>query len=166
MKHLKTLLFATAFFVGATSFIAAQSKIAHVDRQDIVKSLPGYKTAQDEIKKLGSTYEAEMKSNLEELDKKLKQYNAEAEGKSEEENLKRMQEVEGMKQAISQYQQQAQQGIQKKEVDLLKPLVEKVDAAIDKVAAAKGFDYVMDKSVFIRASGTDLTADVKASLGI
>jgi outer membrane protein len=166
MKRLKTLLFATALFVGATSFLAAQDKLAHVDRQDIVKSLPDYKTAQQEIEKLGQTYQAEMKSNVEELETKLKLYNAEAAQKTDEENANRMREVEGMKQSIAQYQQQAQQELQKKELDLLEPIVKKVDEAIKKVARNKGYQYVIEKAAFIMAEGTDLTSDVKKDLGV
>ncbi len=79
MKHLKTLLFATALFIGATSFTAAQSKVAHINTQELIKAMPEYTAAQAEIEKLGKTYEATIQESLKELDVKLKQYNAEAE---------------------------------------------------------------------------------------
>jgi len=77
-----------------------------------------------------------------------------------------MQEVEGMKQSLAQYQQQAQQDLQEKEINLLKPIVEKADAAITAVAKAQGFQYVLDAAMLIVADGKDLTADVKKQLGI
>ncbi|NNE32640.1 MAG: OmpH family outer membrane protein [Winogradskyella sp.] len=166
MKHLKTLLFATALFIGATSFTNAQSKIAHINTQELVKAMPEYKSAQAEIEKLGKTYEATIQGSLKELDNKLKQYNAEAEGQTQEENQKRMEEVEGMKQSLTQYQQQAQQDLQKKEFDLLKPITEKAKNAIEKVAAAQGYDYVLEAGGLIVAKGKDLMADVKAEMGI
>ncbi|MFP4847104.1 OmpH family outer membrane protein [Winogradskyella sp. PE311] len=166
MKHLKSLLFATALFIGATSFTAAQSKIAHINTQELVKAMPEYKTAQAEIEKLGKTYEATIQGSLKELETKLTQYNAEAEGQTQEENQKRMAEVEGMKQSLSQYQQQAQQDLQKKEFDLLKPITEKARVAIEKVAATQGYDYVLEAGGLIVKKGKDLMADVKAQLGI
>jgi outer membrane protein len=165
MKHLKTLLFAV-LFVGATSFAAAQSNVAHINKQDLIKAMPEYSTAQSEIEKLGKTYEATIQGSLKELDTKLKQYNVEAEAQTQEENQKRMQEVEGMKQSLAQYQQQAQQDLQEKEINLLKPIVEKADAAITAVAKAQGFQYVLDAAMLIVADGKDLTADVKKQLGI
>ncbi len=166
MKHLKSLLFATALFIGATSFTSAQSKIAHIDTQELVKAMPEYKAAQAEIEKLGKTYEAQIQDSLKELDAKLKQYNAEAEAQTEQTNVERMKEVEGMKQSLSQYQQQAQQDLQKKEFDLLKPITDKAKAAIEKVATTQGFDYVLEAGGLIVKRGKDLLADVKAEMGI
>jgi len=165
-KHLKTLLFATLLFVGATSFTSAQSKIAHIDKQELIKAMPAYTQAQAEIKKLGKTYEATIQGSLKELDTKLKQYNAEAEGQTQEENQKRMEEVEGIKQSLGQYQQQAQKDLQEKEYNLLKPIVENADKAIDAVAKAQGFQYVLDSAMLIVKDGKDLMADVKKHLNI
>ena len=164
MKHLKTLLFATALFIGATSFSYSQSKIAHINTQELIKAMPEYKAAQTEIEKLGKTYEATIQTSLKELDVKLKQYNAEAEAQTQEENQKRMQEVEGMKQSLSQYQQQAQKDLQEKEFNLLKPITEKAKTAIEKVAAAQGLEYVLEAGGLIVAKGKDLMNDVKAEL--
>ena len=164
MKHLKTLLFATALFIGATSFTTAQSKLAHINTQDLIKAMPEYKVAQTDIEKLGKTYETTIQTSLKELETKLKQYNADAEAQTQEENQKRMQEVEGMKQSLSQYQQQAQKDLQEKEFNMIKPITEKARVAIEKVAAAQGIDYVFEAAGLIVAKGKDLMADVKAEL--
>ena len=98
----------------------------------------------------------------------MKQYDAEAEAQTDEENAKRLQEVQGMEQNIRQYQANAQKDMQQKELDLLKPITEKARAAILKVARAQGFDYVLDSSQgagVIMADGKDLLADVKKELG-
>lgn len=166
MKHLKTLLFASALFIGATSFMTAQSKIAHINTQELIKAMPEYKQAEVEIEKLGKTYEATIQGSLKELDTKLKQYTAEEPSQTNEENQKRMQEVEGMKQSLGQYQQQAQKDLQEKEFNLLKPITEKAKAAIEKVAAAQGIEYVLEAGGLIVANGKDLMADVKKQLGL
>jgi len=166
MKHLKTLLFATALFIGATSFTTAQSKIAHIDTEQLIKAMPEYTAAKAEIEELGKTYEAQIQSSIKELENKIKQYNAEAEAQTQEENQKRMQEVETMKQGLAQYQQNAQQDIQKKEFDKLKPISEKAEAAVKKVAKAQGILYVLEAKSLIMADGKDLLADVKKELGI
>ncbi|RED43113.1 periplasmic chaperone for outer membrane proteins Skp [Winogradskyella eximia] len=166
MKHLKSLLFAAVLFVGATSFTTAQTKIAHINKQELIKAMPAYAQAQTEIEKLGKTYEATIQTSLKELDVKLKQYNAEAETKTEEENMKRMQEVEGIKQSLGEYQQQAQKDLQEKEFNLLKPIVEKADNAIKAVAKAQGYQYVVDSAMLIVADGKNLMMDVKKQLGM
>jgi outer membrane protein len=168
MKQFKTLLFASLLFVGATSFSTAQTKIAHINTTQLVESMPEMKTAQAEIERLTKTYEAEIKTMATELQNKIKQYQAEVDTKTDEENATRGQEVQTMEQSIRQYQGQAQQDLQKKEADLLKPIFEKAKAAIDKVAKAQGFQYVLDStqgSGVLVADGKDLLADVKSELG-
>lgn len=166
MKNFKTLLLATALFIGATGLMSAQSKVAHIDTQKLVEAMPEYKTADAEILKLGQTYEAQIQDSFKELDKKLKQYDAEAAAQTEETNIERMKEVEGMKQSLAQFRQNAQRDLEKKRIDLLKPITEKAKAAIEKVAAAQGFDYVLEAGGLIVAKGKDLLADVKAEMGI
>lgn len=169
MKQFKTLLFATALFIGATSFTQAQSKVAHINTQELIKAMPEMNTAQAEMDKLGKTYEADIQSMVTEYQNKMKQYEAESGTKTDEENQKRITEVQTMQQNIQQYQGQAQQEMQKKEVDLLKPITEKAKAAILKVARAQGFDYVLDSTQgggVIMADGKNLIDSVKKELGI
>ena len=99
---------------------------------------------------------------------KVKQYDAEAASQTQEENTKRAQEVQSMEQNIREYQGQAQQDMQTKELDLLKPITEKAKTAILKVARVQGFDYVLDsaQSVMIMSDGKNLIDDVKKELGI
>lgn len=168
MKHLKTLLLAAALIIGSTSFMNAQSKVAHINTQELIAAMPAMKSAKAELEKLAKTYETDIQTMLTELQNKGKQYDAEASTKTDEENQKRLVEVQGMEQSIRQYQSQAQQDLAKKEADLLKPIYEKAKAAITKVAAAKGFDYVLDSMQgqgVIVSTGTDLMAAVKAELG-
>ncbi len=169
MKQFKTLLFAAALFIGATSFTQAQSKVAHINTQDLIKAMPEMSTAQSEMEKLGKTYEADIKAMVTEYQNKMKQYEAEAPTKTDEENQKRLIEVQTMEQNIQQYRGTAQQDMQKKEVDLLKPITEKAKAAILKVARAQGFEYVLDSTQgggVIMADGKNLLDDVKKALGI
>jgi outer membrane protein len=105
-----------------------------------------------------------------ELQKTYERYNREAETQTDEENGRRAQEVQETRTNISKYQQSALQTLQTKEQELLKPVYEKARLAIQKVARAKGFDYVLDSTTgaagVIMADGYDLMQDVKTSLGI
>jgi outer membrane protein len=168
MKQFKTLLFAAAIFIGATSFTYAQSKVAHVNTQELIAAMPEMKAAQAQMEKLGKTYETEIQGMATELQTKMKQYDAEAATKTDEENSKRVQEVQTMEQNIRQYQTQAQQDMQAKNLELLKPITEKAKTAILKVARAQGFDYVLDSTQgggVIMSDGKNLLDDVKKELG-
>lgn len=166
MKHLKTLLLATVLCFGATSLTNAQGKSAHINFQEVIVAMPEYKAAQAEIDKAGATYKAQYDESVKELQTKGAQYQNESASQTEEENAKRVQEIEGMRQSIAQFQQQVQQKIQKQEAALIKPIREKAQAAIEKVAAALGYEYVFDSLSLVVAKGKDITAEVKAELGI
>lgn len=169
MKNLKLLFVAAALFIGATSFVNAQSKMAHVDTGALVEAMPEMKAAQSQLEKLQKTYDAEIKSMMKEWEAKVKQYDGESATQTEEVNLKRVEEVQGMQKNIGDYRNQALDDLRKKEVDLLQPILEKAKAAIQKVARAQGFQYVIDSSPgngLILHDGTDLLADVKKELGI
>ncbi|MCC1483779.1 OmpH family outer membrane protein [Winogradskyella immobilis] len=166
MKHLKTLLLATTLFFGATSLSNAQGKVAHINLQEVIVAMPEYDAAKAEVDKAGKTYQAEVDEFIKELQTKAKQYQDESAAQTNEENAKRSQEIEGMQQSIGQYQQQAQQKLQKLEFDLIKPIREKAQAAVEKISKAQGYEYVLELSTLVVANGKDITADVKKELGL
>ncbi|MDC0635503.1 OmpH family outer membrane protein [Flavobacteriaceae bacterium] len=168
MKHLKSLLLAATLILSASLTLQAQSKVAHINTQELVESMPDMKSAKSELEKLAKTYETDIQAMATELQNKITQYDAESSTKTDEENGKRLQEVQSMEQSIRQYQAQAQQDLQKKELDLLRPITEKAKNAILKVGNAQGFDYVLDSSQgqgVIMANGKDLLTDVRTELG-
>lgn len=168
MKQFKQLLLIATFILAGGMSAQAQSKVAHIDTQELVESMPEMKSAKSELEKLAKTYETDIQAMATELQNKIKQYDAESSTKTDEENGKRLQEVQSMEQSIRQYQAQAQQDLQKKELELLKPITEKAKNAILKVGNAQGFDYILDSSQgqgVIMANGKNLLADVKSELG-
>lgn len=169
MKKMKTLLVAMVLFMGATSFVNAQSKIAHINAQELIEAMPEYKSAQSQLDKVQKTYDTEIKAMGKELETKMKQYDSEASTKTDEENQKRVEEVQGMQGNITQYRQQALQDLDKKRTDIFKPILEKAQSTIQKVGRAQGFQYVLDSTMgsgVILADGKDLMADVKKDMGI
>jgi outer membrane protein len=120
------------------------------------------------LKNFKKTYSTEIDASMKEYQTKLQTYSADAQNQTEVTNQARQKELAGMEQNIQQYQQTASQDIQKKQADLLRPLIEKARAAIQKVARAQGFDYVIDGTQggsLILADGKDLMEDVKKELG-
>lgn len=169
MKKMKTILVALAIFAGATSFVNAQSKVAHINAEELIQAMPEYKAAQTSLEKVQKTYDTEIKAMLKELDTKAKQYDGEASSKTDEENQKRVMEIQGMQDNVQAYRQQALQDLDKKRSDIFKPILEKAQSTIQKVGRAQGFQYVLDSTLgsgIILADGKDLMADVKKELGI
>ena len=168
MKQLKKVAVALVLIIAATSFVQAQSKIAHINVSDLLAQMPEMQTAQAELKKLEETYRADIQSSLDELKNKLTQYNNEAGAMSQEENQKRALELQGFERNIGEAQQAAQQELAKKQAELFEPISKKAKEAIEKVAATQGYDYVVDASPgsgVIVSKGKDLLPDVKKELG-
>ena len=168
MKQVVKVAVAIVLFVAATTGVQAQSKTAHINVQELLMQMPEMKAAQAELKKLEETYMADIQGSMTELRNKLTQYNNEASAMSQEENQKRALELQGFERNIGEAQQAAQEEMSKKQVELFQPISDKAKAAIEKVAAAQGFDYVLDSSQgsgVIVAKGKDLLPDVKKELG-
>lgn len=169
MKTVKSLFIAAALFLGVSAGVQAQSKVAHIASQELINQMPGYKSAMGELERLQKTYDAEFKNMMTELQKTMERYNAEAATKTQEENEKRAIEVQSTEKTISEYRNNAVKELQKKEIDLLKPVIEKAREAVQAVARTKGYQYVLDSqtgSGVIMADGYDLMNDVKAKLGV
>src|SRR6187402_2749044 len=143
MKQFKTLLIAAILLLGATQISNAQTK----------------------VEKLSGTYDADYKKMVEEYQTKLKSYEAEATKVTEAVNQERSKEVQDMQKRITDFRDNAQKELQTKNDAIVKPIMEKVRASIQKVGKAKGFQYVLDGATLLLADGTNITADVKKDLG-
>ena len=165
MKQFKTLLIAAILILGASNTMNAQAKVAHVDVSEIMSKMPAMLDAQNQLQKLSATYDAEYKKMIEEYQTKIKKYEGEATTVTEAVNTERSKEVQDMQGRITSYRDNAQKELQQKDSDIVKPIMEKVKASIQKVGKAKGYQYVLDGSTLILADGPNITADVKKDLG-
>jgi outer membrane protein len=167
MKHLKTVAIAIILFIGTQ--VSAQTKVAHIDLQALMTSMPEMKVAQDQMKKIQETYDKDYKNMVAEYQTKLQKYEQEAPTAGEALNETRSKEMQDMGTRIQQFQQTAQKELGQKEIDLYKPIYEKAQKAIQKVGKTKGVSYVLDATspgtVLFVEGGIDLLVDVKKELG-
>lgn len=173
MKQVKTLIAAVVIlFIAGMNTVQAQataSKVCHVASQELVEQLPQAKAADKQLRDLAKTYEATLAEMDKELQSKAEQMKSLSETRSDEENQRAYAELMAGQKKLEEYYQSSQGAMGQKRTDLLKPLYKKVRDAIQKVARAKGFDYVLDSTTgtgVIMADGYDITPDVKKELGI
>ena len=69
-------------------------------------------------------------------------------------------------QNLQQIQATAQNDLAAKRDTMLKPVLDKLNNAIAKVAKANGWDFIVDASALIYKAGPDATSAVKKELGI
>lgn len=164
MKQIKTLLIAAVMIISANT-MNAQTKVAHVDVSDVLAKMPQMIAAKAQLEKLSKTFDGEYSTMVTEYQTKMKKYETEATTSTEAINETRAKEMQDMGQRIQQYRDTAQKQLQDKEAEIVKPIMEKAKAAIQKVGKSKGCQYVLDASALLLADGQDITADVKKELG-
>jgi outer membrane protein len=165
MNVIKTIVLVAILTLSFTT-VKAQSKVAHINTEELVALMPETKALQAKLEKLGKTYDNEMKAKDAELKAKFEKYNAEFASQTEATNAERTKEVQLEAQKMEQFKAEAMRDLQMQEKEGLKPILEKAQKAIDDVAAAQGYDYVLNAAMLVVAKGKDLLPDVKAKLGI
>ena len=170
MRTFKTFFIAMVLSMGTMALTQAQtSKTAHIASQELIEMMPAYKSAMTDLEQLQNTYKASIDDMMKEMQSLAEKYDAEAPTKTDEENQNRAMELQQSKSKVVEFQQNAYKQLQQKEQELMKPIFEQARASIQKVARAKGFDYVLDSTPgtgVILAEGYDLMPDVKKELGI
>ncbi len=166
MKHFKTYLLIITLI---TALFTSQAQMAHINSEMLVQAMPETIAMSEELKRIGQDYDTDYKSQATELQVKAQKYQEEAQGKTKEINERRIQEIEELKQKLQLYLRSAQEELQKKEYQLLRPIIDKAKKAIEDVAAEKSIKYVFDSSPgkgLIVMEGEDLMSAVKAKLGL
>ena len=168
MKNFKNLLLIAVFTLGIGGVVHAQ-KVAHIDAEKLIASMPQTKALQAEMEKLQKTYKDEITGMAKKLEAKIQKYTAEQATQTQSVNEQRAQEVQQERARISQAEQAAYQDMQKRQGEKLSPILEKAQKAIKDVAAEKGIIYVLDasagKGLIVFDKGEDLFEAVKAKLG-
>jgi outer membrane protein len=163
MKQIKNLFIAAVLFFGATQ-VNAQTKTAHIDVNELLAKMPEMTSAKAQLEKLSKTFDADYSTMVTEYQTKMKKYEGEASTQTEAINETRAKEMQDMGQRIQQFRDTAQKQLQDKDMEIVKPIMDKAKAAIIKVGKAKGFQYVVDSASLILADGPNLFEDVKKEL--
>jgi len=167
MKNIKNLI--VAIFLVAAGFVSNAQQIAHINSDELVAAMPETKAMSDKMKLISQNYDTEYKAQAQALQAKYKKYADEAATKTNEENEKRQMELAEIQQKLQLYLGEARKELQEQEFELLKPIIEKAQTAIQTVAKEKGIKYVLDSASgkgLIVYEGEDLLPSVKAKLGI
>ena len=83
--------------------------------------------------------------------------------------MDKQKEIAGLEDRIKEFQQTAQESLQKKQNELLEPMVNKAKKAVEDVAKELGYKNVIDSSVGVLLysdPADDIMAQVKKKMGI
>lgn len=148
----------------------AQTKFGHMNSQEIITVMPEFTKAQADLDAMSKQYQSEMQRTQEEFTKKYQEYLAQADSLPKNIAERRQKELQDMSQRQEQFQQEAYQSMQKAQQDAMTPIYQKLDNAVQAVGKAEGVIYIFDMArtplAYIGAESIDLTAKIKAQLGI
>ena len=169
MKKAIKLTLAVALLLGSTSLFA--QKFGRINTQEIIMAMPETKTMQTNME----AYAKELQDNIEtmnvEFNTKLQDFQKNYNTLSDMAKEMKEKELSDLQNRIREFQERAQQEYQKKQNELLAPIIEKAKNAIDKISATGGYLVVFDTSTgslayFNETDLTDLAPEVKKELGI
>ncbi len=138
-----------AIVIIATAVTANAQRFAYVNTDYILKNIPEYKAAQDQIDKITTEWRAEVDKKQKEIDELYRNFQNEQYLLTEEQKKTKVTEIETKEKAIKEYQKTKfgyEGELFQKRQELVKPIQDKVYEAIEKFAKERGYDFIFDKS--------------------
>jgi outer membrane protein len=106
----------------------------------------------------------------EEYNNKIKEFQQKQDSMPDGIKQMRMSEIQEIEQKITTFQQTAYNDLQKKQQDMVTPVIDKVRKAINDVAAENNYTYIFDLSaqsiIYQSPKSNDITAQVKKKLAL
>ena len=140
---MKRVLLVLALTIGFAATAVAQQKIGHIDVEELVAVMPETQTANAEIQKYQEQLEGDSQAMQEEYMTKMQNAQSNVDTWTQLRLQKEQEELEAMGQRIMQFNQSAQQELQRKQMDLMLPIIEKAQEAINAVAKSNSFTYIL-----------------------
>ena len=174
MKRLLLTLAACVMFILVSgTFSFAQQKIGHIDTQAILQLMP----ERDSAAKVYEKFNDEIKKNYESMNvvynNLLETYTKQKDSLSAFIVKAKEAELIDMRDKITNFQNVAQQELDKKQNDLMAPIIAKLKNAIKTVAESNKFTYILDTQgqpsivmYFPDDESLNILPLVKAKLGI
>ena len=152
--------------------VAAQQKFACVNTDYVLRSVPDYANAQKRLDKYVADWQNELAEKQTEIEALRAGYEQESYLLPDNLKKRRQEEIKSKEQELRALQQQrfgAGGDLDRKRAELLKPVQDRVYAAIERIAQEKNFAFVFDKAgspaVLFANKKFDISDDVLESLG-
>lgn len=164
-------IFVLGILMFSASFAKAQApKFGHIDLQALIQVMPERADAEKKF----NAFQKELEDALGVMQKEFQtlymEYATKRDSLSETVRKMKEDDLNAKNERIQTYQQNAQQQLQAKQAELLKPVFDKADKAVKEVGAEKGLIYVFDMStrviLYNSKESVDLLPFVKTKLGI
>lgn len=169
MKNVLKLTLAVVCVMFSTSLFA--QKMGRINTQELILSMNEYKDLQTQMESYQKELAAQAETIQVEFNTKYQEYQKNFETMTDAVKQLKEKELSDLQTRSQEFQQMAQQDLQKKYSDLMAPIEKKAIDAINEVSKAGSYAVVFDMSAgpiiyFDEASVIDLGPEVKTKLGV
>lgn len=168
---MKKIFIATIVAI-ACAFAANAQKFALIDMEYILRNVPSYEMANEQLNQISLRWEKEVTELSKEAETMYKNYQADMVFITDEEKKKREEEIVAKEKEATdlRYKYFGPEGeLYKKRQSLMKPIQEDVYNAVKAVAEEKGYQAIFDRassqSIVFASPRIDVSNDVLAKLG-
>ena len=167
MKKVLKLTLAVAMVLSSTTLFA--QKLGRINSQEVILAMPETKEMQTSLQAVQKDWEENLEAINVEFNNKLQEFQKNLNTRSDAVRQIKEKELNDLRTRCNELQQMAQQDLGKKEQELMTPIVEKAQKAIQTVSKAGGYTAIFESGSLIyfdEATMTDITPLVKKELGI
>lgn len=143
MNRKTIFTFLVAFFgVSVLAFSQQHLKIGYTNLDYIMNQMPEMKQIESQLKEFEKQLQSQLQSKYTEYEQKLDAYKRGQATMADIVKQDKEQELMNLQNNIREFEEKAQTEMQKKQMSLLQPVLEKIQKSIDKVAEAHGYSYI------------------------
>ena len=169
MKKLSIIL---AAFIAMVAIEANAQKFALIDMEYILKSIPAYEMANEQLKQVSQKWEKEIEQQAEKVESMYKDYQANSIFYTEEQKVKKEEEIlaeDKKTQELKRTYFGPEGELFKKREALTKPIQDDIYEAVKSISETKGYQMIMDRasavSVIYATPKIDISNEVLSKLG-
>ncbi|MBQ8564379.1 MAG: OmpH family outer membrane protein [Bacteroidaceae bacterium] len=158
--------------VAACTIAASAQKYALVDMEYILKNIPSYEMANEQLNQVAKRWQKECEDLAVEAETLYKNYQSDMVFLTDEMKIQRADEVKAKEQEVLELRRKyfgPEGELYKKRESLMKPIQDDIYNAIKKLSEEKGYMMVIDRasssSIIFASPKADISNDVLAKLG-
>lgn len=156
----------------AAVFTAQAQKYALIDMEYILKNIPAYERANEQLNQTSKKWQSEVEKLAEEAKTLYKNYQSESVFLSDEQKTQKEEEIIAKEKAVAELRRQyfgPEGELYKKQESLMRPIQDEIYNAVKEISNQKGYALVIDRasasSIIYASPSIDISNEVLARLG-
>jgi outer membrane protein len=169
MKTIKITILMIVVAMSTTVMAQKSVKVGHINSNDLLSAMPERTAVQKTLEDYANQLKITLDAMRKEYETKIADFQSKQDVMTEVIKNSKIKEITDLEKRITEFQQTAEQDLQKKEQELLQPIIDKAKTAINDVAKENSYTYILDSSVGVvlySIEGDDILPAVKKKLGI